>query len=197
MMPMESVPVNIPEMGELLIQLSILTHLNPDELDEFKADISKMKLSEQAVFVKEVIDQEAIRAARRDGITMEEVLEKTSLEAKQRLRGGEAVEGITKATTEEEPILLLPEEEPEVEEPTIGEAETPESIKKDLAKEIRTEEHVSITEKLSDYEIEELRKELQAKGVQAHEIDTIIEQARELPRDLVDELLKSLDLNHD
>ncbi len=195
MMPVESVPVNIPEMGELLIQLSILTRLNPDELDEFKADISKMKLSEQAVFVKEVIDQEAIRAARRDGVTMEEVLERTSLEAKQRLRGGEAVEGITKATTEEEPILLLPEEEPE--EPAVGEPETPESIKEDLVKEDHAEEHVSITEKLSDYEIEELRKELQAKGVQAHEIDTIIEQARELPRDLVDELLKSLDLNRD
>ncbi|MFX1485451.1 MAG: hypothetical protein ACFFCP_19935, partial [Promethearchaeota archaeon] len=66
-LPEESVSVEVPELGELLIQLSILTNLNQQELDEFKADIAKMKLSEQAAFVKEVIMQEAIRAARREG----------------------------------------------------------------------------------------------------------------------------------
>ena len=53
----------------------------------------------------------------------------------------------------------------------------------------------AIKEYYGDYELEELRKELQAKGVEPHEIDTIIEQARDLPRDLVDELIKSLDVD--
>jgi len=73
-MPEESVPVQVPELGELLIQLSILTNLNQQELDDFKADISKMKMSEQAAFVKEVIMQEAIRAARREHKNVELVI---------------------------------------------------------------------------------------------------------------------------
>jgi hypothetical protein len=190
MMPLESIPVEVPEMGEILIQLSILTHLSPEELDEFKADISKMKMSEQAAFVKEVIHQEAIRAARRDGKTIEQVLEDVSAEASARLRGAEETAIISEEIRPEERIFLT-EDETGVTPDTVDKTE---EEKVDIAREIRTEEPVSITEKLSDYEIEELRKDLQAKGVEPHEIDTIIEQARELPRDLVDELIKSLDV---
>ncbi|MFW9956306.1 MAG: hypothetical protein ACFFD3_17320, partial [Candidatus Thorarchaeota archaeon] len=191
-MPVDSIPVAVPEMGEILVQLSILTRLSPDELDEFKADISKMKMSEQAAFVKEVINQEAIRAARRDGKTVEQVLEEVAADARARLRGEEEARAVLPVEKDEERIFLLDEEE--VAEPLEEEVELPPEEKVDIAKEIRTEEPLKITEKLSDYEIEELRKELQAKGVQPHEIDTIIEQARELPRELVDELLRSLDM---
>ncbi|MHA2303726.1 MAG: hypothetical protein ACXACD_22550, partial [Candidatus Thorarchaeota archaeon] len=62
-MPEDAIPIEVPEMGELLTQLAILTNLSAEELDEFQADIVKMKMSEQAAFVKEVIMQEAIRAA--------------------------------------------------------------------------------------------------------------------------------------
>ncbi|MFW9932899.1 MAG: hypothetical protein ACFFDR_09585, partial [Candidatus Thorarchaeota archaeon] len=195
MMPEESVPVNIPEMGELLIQLSILTNLSPDELDEFKADISKMKMSEQAAFVKEVIDQEAIRAARREGVSMEEILQRIERDAKQRLSGAAADEDVFVKSDVDEPIFLSPDEDRDAD--IIEKRDTITEEKRDIARDIRTEEPTKITDKLSDYEIEELRKDLQSKGVQPHEIDTIIDQARELPRDLVDELLRSLGVDRD
>jgi len=50
------------------------------------------------------------------------------------------------------------------------------------------------TEKLSQFELEELKAELLKKGVPKHEIDIIIEQARLLSRELVDELVESLGL---
>lgn len=149
-----------------------------------------MKMSEQAAFVKEVIDQEAIRAARREGVSMEEILERIDREARVRLSGEEAIDSAITKPEVDERIFLTPDEE--LDEEVF---EEPEIKKPDIAREIRTEEPMKITDKLSDYEIEELRKDLQAKGVQPHEIDTIIEQARELPRDLVEELLKSLDIN--
>ncbi|MHA2027730.1 MAG: hypothetical protein ACW98U_17690, partial [Candidatus Thorarchaeota archaeon] len=73
-MPEDAIPIEVPEMGELLMQLAILTNLSAEELDEFQADIVKMKPSEQAAFVKEVIMQEAIRAARRDKKTVDEII---------------------------------------------------------------------------------------------------------------------------
>jgi hypothetical protein len=51
------------------------------------------------------------------------------------------------------------------------------------------------SERMSTYEIEELRKDLERRGVPPYEIDTILEQARELPRELVEELVKSLEEN--
>ncbi|MFX1484476.1 MAG: hypothetical protein ACFFCP_14955, partial [Promethearchaeota archaeon] len=91
-MPEEAIPIEVPEMGELLMQLAILTNLSAPELEDFKADIVKMKMSEQAAFVKEVIMQEAIRAARREGKTIEEILKDLEGEARRRLGAGEEVE---------------------------------------------------------------------------------------------------------
>ena len=187
-MPEESIPVEVPELGELLIQLSILTNLNQQELDEFKADIAKMKLSEQAAFVKEVIMQEAIRAARRDGTTVEEILDTVKKDASSRLAGDEGraapeVEVDEEEEPYEEPVFLTPEAEEPKAEPVI-------------APDVTTgpAEDISFTsEQLSPFEIEELRKELEGKGVPASEIDIIIKQAEELPRDLVEELIRSLD----
>ncbi len=192
-LPEESVQVEIPEMGELLMQLSILTHLSPEELDEFKADISKMKLSEQAAFVKEVIHQEAIRAARRDGKTVDEVLEEIAMLAKRRLGEMEGGETYVSGPSEhvEDSIILRPEPE------TVTHVE-PERVFRPSEPEVTptmsTEEEIPVTpsDRLSPFELEELRKKLMERGVPPHEIDTIIEQAKNLSRELVDELVRSL-----
>jgi hypothetical protein len=191
--PEESVPVEVPELGELLIQLSILTNLNQEELDEFKADIAKMKMSEQAAFVKEVIMQEAIRAARRDGKTVEEIVDEVAAEASKKLAG----EKVDKVGDDVEGIIVEPEE-PEVESvflPSKDEVSKAEpAVKPEKPVKPEKEEDVSFTsDMLSPFEIDELRKELKEKGVPPSEIDTILEQAKELPRDLVEELIKSLD----
>ncbi len=181
-MPDVAVPIKVPEIRELLIQLSILTHLSPEELDEFNADISKMKLSEQAAFVKEVINQEAIRAARAKGITIEEVLAEVAAEASGKISTTDDIEEIT--TVPDEPVeerVFLDKDELKTEEPETM-IETP------------SDEVAAPTEKLSQFEIEELKADLIKKGVPIHEIDTIIEQARQLSRDLVEDLIKSLGL---
>jgi hypothetical protein len=189
-LPEESIPVEVPELGGLLVQLSILTHLNQQELDEFKADIAKMKMSEQAAFVKEVIMQEAIRAARRDDKSVDEVLDELQKEAAQRLAGEEgeaAPEGVAIEEPEEpyeEPVFLTPEED----EPALDVDVTPEETT------VPTEDFIFSSDQLSPFEIEELRKELIEKGVPMAEIDIILKQAGELPRDLVEELVRSLDV---
>jgi len=176
----ESIEIAVPEMGELLIQLAILTNLSAEELEEFQADISKMRISEQAAFVKEVIMQEAVRAARRDGKTPEEVVEEVRLEALRRVSGEEGMidPGPIIREKEEEAVRIVAEEEPE------------EEVKPEIAP--REDEDAELGEKLSQFELDELRRELESRGVPPHEIDTIMEQARVLPRELVEELVKSL-----
>jgi hypothetical protein len=179
-MPEESIEIAVPEMGELLIQLAILTNLSAEELEEFQADISKMRISEQAAFVKEVIMQEAVRVGRREGKTPEEVVEEVRLQALRRVSGEEGLDkpAILTSDEEEESVRLVAEEEPEEEvEPEVTPPE---------------EEPAEPSDKLSQFELEELRKELEFRGVPPHEIDTIMEQARVLPRELVEELVRSL-----
>ncbi len=184
-MPEEAIPIEVPEMGELLMQLAILTHLSAEELDEFQADIKKMKMSEQAAFVKEVIMQEAIRSARREGKTIEETLANIQQEALRRLGGEEKEEPVEAIEPEDEERVFLEEEEKD--EVVHKEIITPEHEKPvDETPEIEQD-------KMTLYEIEELRRDLEQKGVPPHEIETIIEQAKALPRDLVDELVKSLE----
>ncbi|MFX0053483.1 MAG: LamG-like jellyroll fold domain-containing protein [Candidatus Hermodarchaeota archaeon] len=177
-MPEESVPIEIPEMGDLLIQLAILTNLDADELDEFKADISKMKISEQAAFVREVIEQEAVRAARREGKTVEEILNQVAAQAARQL------EGVEEEIPAPQILDVKPEVAEEVEEPIVGEPEEAEEMIE-----------VIMDDRLSTFEIEDIKIELVRRGVPAHEIDTIIEQVKDLPRELVDELIKSVDRN--
>ncbi|MHA2143130.1 MAG: hypothetical protein ACXADD_16735 [Candidatus Thorarchaeota archaeon] len=191
-MPEESIEVAVPEMGELLIQLSILTNLSAEELEEFQSDISKMRISEQAAFVREVIDQEAVRVARRDNKTPAEIIEDTRLEALAILRGEkEDVDArVIISEPEDEPVVLIEDRKPET--PTVLEDEEAAPADEELETEI-----VVGGEKLSDYEIEELRKELESRGIPPHEIDTIMEQARVLPRELVEELVRSLSGDED
>ena len=173
-MPQTSIPTEVPEIESLLLQLSILTELTPQELEDFKLDLTKMKLSEQVNFVKEVINQEAIKRARSERKTMEMVLEETAAQAKSILAGEELP--ATPAPETPEKIVTPPEpEKMEVAKPEFTEVE--EDILVDL---------------LSDHEIEEIRKKLQKAGISQNELKTIIDQVRELPRDLVDELLKSV-----
>jgi len=178
-MPEESVEIEVPEMGELLMQLAILTNLSAEELDEFKADIVKMRVSEQATFVKEVIDQEAVRASRREGKSVDEVIDEVSAQARRRLKDLEEPEEqipapIVKPVKEptEEVERMVDTEEPSVEGPAPEEEEIP--------------------ERLSAFELDELKAELMKKGVPTHEIDVIIEQAKKLPREMVEELIKSV-----
>ncbi|MFW9850560.1 MAG: hypothetical protein ACFFF4_15620, partial [Candidatus Thorarchaeota archaeon] len=183
-MPEETIPVEIPEMGELLIQLAILTNLSPGELDEFKADIAKMKLSEQSAFVREVIEQEAIRAARRDGKTVNQVLKEVEEEASRRIAGDEMVPAVSVPAEPEVESVILKDEIV----PTLEPTEAPEPSEPTI-----TEPSIDMDDKLSSFELEELRADLIRKGVPEHEINILIEQAKTLPRDLVDELVKSLD----
>jgi sugar phosphate isomerase/epimerase len=171
-----------------LIQLSILTNLSPTELDEFKADISKMRMSEQAAFVKEVIHQESIRVARRENKTPEEVVEEIAEEAKKRLAGEEAVKAprIDLGIAPHEQMILT------------SKAKKTEDVIAAITREAEdafvegAEGMTPSSDRLSDHEIKELKKSLEHRGVHPHEIDTILEQAKGLPRDLVDELVKSL-----
>ncbi|MGY5853891.1 MAG: hypothetical protein RTU92_10020, partial [Candidatus Thorarchaeota archaeon] len=184
-MPEDAIPIEVPEMGELLMQLAILTNLSPEELDEFQADIAKMKISEQAAFVKEVIMQEAIRASRRDGHTIDETLAAVEHDAKKRLGGEkEDVKPVDVVDTGPvETVFLEDEKKVKVspdDEVTPVDTETFEEVTD------------TTSEKMSMYELEELRRDLERRGVPPHEIETIIEQAKELSRELVEELVKSL-----
>jgi len=173
-MPQVSIAMEVPEIEGLLMQLTVLTKLTPDELEDFKFDLSKMRLSEQVNFVKEVINQEAIKRARSERKTMEMVLEETAAQARSLLAGEEPTAVITP---------IIPEEIVEPSEPVETEVARPEITE--------VEEDILI-DVLSDDEIEEIRKKLIQAGVRKNELKTIIDQVRELPRELVDELLKSI-----
>jgi len=181
-MPSEAVEVEVPELGELLMMLSILTNLTPEELEEFKGDIDKMKPSEKAAFIKEVIHQEAIRAAKREDKETDVIIEEVREKARKRLRGEEIPEEAEEAPevreVEDVERLLLKEEEPE------SEGIPPEGL-----------EEAPPSDRLSPFELEELRKDLESRGVPPHEIDNLMKQAERLPRDLVEDLLESLDEN--
>jgi len=167
-MPRESVTLEVPEMEELLVQLSILTGLTPEELEDFKADVSKMRLSEQVIFVKEVITQEAIKRGRAEGKTMEQVWDETRAEARAKIRG-------------EDLVGKPPEPEPKAEP-------EPEPTPEDAPEEPLDE----LLGKLAEHEIEVLMEKLRRAGLPEHEVQNIAEQARELPRDLVDDLIESI-----
>jgi len=170
-MPSESVIIPVPEIEQLLIQLSILTKITPQELEDFRQEVTKMKLSQQVAFAKEVINQEAIKRARLVGKKMEEVLEETMAQA-QALISGELLE-------------------PESGEPsTPGAKEKPAAEPKDT--EIQEAKPEEFEDRLSEFEIEDLRKDLVKAGVPKHEMKTLISQVRELPRELVNELIDSI-----
>ncbi|MHA2386850.1 MAG: hypothetical protein ACXAEE_11635, partial [Candidatus Thorarchaeota archaeon] len=122
----------------------------------------------------EVIEQEAVRAARRDGKTVEQVLEDIAAQAARQVEG-----------VEEPPAPQILDVEPEVVEEVeaiIGEPDEVEEVVE-----------IIMDDRLSAFEIEDLKIELIRRGVEPHEIDTILAQVKDLPRELVDELIKSVD----
>ncbi|MHA2201102.1 MAG: LamG domain-containing protein, partial [Candidatus Thorarchaeota archaeon] len=173
-MPGVAVVTDVPEIEELLIQLSILSKLTIEEFEDFKLDVSKMKLSEQVAFVKEVINQEAIKQGRIDGRPMEEILEESAAKARTSLAGEEIDQVFDREPVEEksEPIDM---EEPEKTPPPAIEFEEFETA-----------------EILDESELKKIRKQLVDAGIKDSELETIMEQARELPRELAEELLKSI-----
>ncbi|MFX1416152.1 MAG: hypothetical protein ACFFC0_05030, partial [Promethearchaeota archaeon] len=166
--PAYAVELEVPEVEELIVQLSILTELTPDQERDFRDDVSKMRLSEQVIFVKEVITQEAIKRGRAEGKTMEQVWDESRAQARARIRGEELVG---------KPL------EPE---PKAG-AE-PEKTPKEASEKPLDD----LLGRLAEHEIEILAEKLRKAGLPEHEVQNIIEQARELPRDLVDDLVKTI-----
>ncbi len=53
----------LPEVDELLEELTSITGLGDEEIEAFRADLARMKASERTGFLKEVIDQERARRA--------------------------------------------------------------------------------------------------------------------------------------
>jgi len=173
-MPSEAITTEVPEIEELLVQLSILSKLTPEELEDFKSDVSKMKLSEQVNFVKEVINQEAIKQGRIDRKPMETILEETAAQARAIL-AGEDIEEIVKPKPVEDRVKIK-----EVEE------------KAETLPELIDFEEVDSKDMLSESELNDIRKRLESVGIKGPELETIMDQTRELPRELAEELLRSI-----
>ncbi|MFW9796231.1 MAG: DUF2341 domain-containing protein [Candidatus Thorarchaeota archaeon] len=172
--PSEAIPSEVPEIEELLVQLSILSNLTDDELEDFRLDVSKMKLSEQVAFVKEVINQEAIKQGRIERKPMELILAETAAKARAILAGEDIEEVFRPELVMEKAELKIVDEKEE-----------------SLLEPIEFEEVVS-EDMLSDYELKEIRQQLVDAGIKGSELETIMEQARELPKELAEELLKSI-----
>ncbi|MFW9800766.1 MAG: hypothetical protein ACFFD9_10040, partial [Candidatus Thorarchaeota archaeon] len=225
-MPSESVEVEVPEIETMIVDLAILTAMTPEELEEFRLAISKMKLSEQTTFAREVIQQEAFQAAHSRGISVEQVLEEVLQERLIRL--GAEPETVTtpltvayriddsKAAEEEAPTDTLDEEEiqrmkkelldrglPEHEiDSVIGQArklpkDVGEMLLKGFAQSVEMEMEEADQDFLSEKEIQELRRQLEEDRVKKKEIDKIIAQAREVPRMLAMELFRGFRHEHE
>jgi hypothetical protein len=161
--PLESITVEVPEIEELIIDLSILTGMTQEELDDFKFEISKMKMSQQTNFVREVIAQELTRVATLHGKSVEQVLQEVVLERKKRI-GGEA----TPTKIED---YAVPKEQAATAEPQ--------------------KEGIVYEDRLRESELGEMAVELQKRGIPKHEIESFIAQSRDLPKDVVQMLLQS------
>jgi hypothetical protein len=173
-MPIVAIATDVPEIEVLLIQLSILSELTQEEFEDFKLDVSKMKLSEQVAFVREVINQEAIKQGRIERKPMETILEETSEKARAVLAGEEIEEVMKREPVEKK---RKPKEVEEKEEAP------PEPVEF---------EEVDIADILRESELVEMRQRLVDAGIKGSELATIMDQARELPRELAEELLKSI-----
>jgi len=161
--PSEPIIVEVPEVEELVIDLSILTGMTQEELDDFKFEISKMKMSQQTSFVREVIAQELTRVATLQGKSVEQVLQEVVEERKKRI----GVE-VTPAKIED---YIPVEEAPAMVEPVT--------------------EGIEFEDRLREFELEEMSAELRKRGIPEHEIESFITQSKDLPKDVVQMLLQS------
>ncbi|MHA2353207.1 MAG: hypothetical protein ACXABX_08820, partial [Candidatus Thorarchaeota archaeon] len=58
-------------------------------------------------------------------------------------------------------------------------------------------QEIEFEDRLSEIEVEDLRKQLVERGIPPEEIESIVAQARNLPSALIDDLLKSIDADLD
>jgi hypothetical protein len=160
-MPTFSVSTDVPEIEELLVQLTILTDMTPKELEDFREEVSKMKLSEQVAFTKEVITQQAIKQAKIRGKSLDSFLEDLAAQARAVIEG-----------------------KPLISDEAIGETEPQESTEDASTQ--------ADADRLSESELAKLRQRLIGAGLPEHEIESIMEQVANLPRSLVDELVRTV-----
>ena len=160
-MPPVPVIVEVPEIDELIIDLAILTGMTQVELDDFKLEISKMKMSQQTSFVREVIGQEAIRVSGIQNKPVDQVMEEVVAERRKRIGAA------------------APEIKPDIYD-TIEEEVTEEE-----------EKGIDFEQQLREIELEEMAQELEKRGIPSHEIESFVSQARSLPKDIVEMLLQS------
>jgi hypothetical protein len=162
-MPPESVTVDVPELEQLLLDLAILTNMTSEEVDDFRRDLSKMKLSQQTNFITEVIKQEVPRVSQAEEKSFEEVLEDVRLERERRIGGVAAP-------------TVLPGFDIEAEEAALFAPIDKTAVDEDL---------------LNEKELQEMKTGLLERGLPMHEVDAVINQARTLPKDVAEMLLKS------
>jgi hypothetical protein len=162
-MPAEPIIVEVPEIDEMIIDLAILTGMTQEELDDFRFEISKMKLSQQTSFVREVIGQEAIRVAGIQNKSVEQVIEEVVAERRERI-------GVVEKPVKPD-IYDIVEEDVDISKPE--------------------EERIDIEQELRELELKTMAEELEKRGIPAHEIESFVSQARELPEDVVQMLLQS------
>ena len=137
-----------------------------------------MRLSEQVAFVKEVINQEAIRRSKIERKSMEKVIEETLEQARAQLAGTKIIPVSEPVVSEEEAMVVEEEsldEDVELIPPEMLKAE--DEMPPDL---------------VSAVEIKEIRKQLVNAGIEASELETIMEQVRNLPKELVGDLIDSI-----
>jgi hypothetical protein len=162
-MPGESIIIEVPEIDELIIDLAILTGMTGEELDDFRSEISKMKMSQQTTFVREVIGQEALRVAGIQNKSVEQVMTEVVAERRKRIGGP--------ATPTKPDIYDVVEEDVDVSEPEVAE--------------------MDFEQQLRELELQEMAEQLRKRGIPTHEIESFVTQSRELPKDVVEMLLQS------
>ncbi|MHA2056225.1 MAG: hypothetical protein ACW979_01215 [Candidatus Thorarchaeota archaeon] len=164
--PAEPIIIEVPEIDELVIDLAILTGMTQQELDDFRFEISKMKMSQQTSFVREVIGQEALRVSGIQNKSVEQVMEEVVAERRKKIGGAAAV-------TKPE-IYDITEEEADVSE--------------------EEEKGIDFEHQLRELELKAMASELENRGIPSHEIESFVSQARTLPKDVVEMLLQSFTL---
>jgi hypothetical protein len=116
---------------------------------------------------------------------MEMVIEETLEQARAQLAGAEIVPVSEPEVFDEEVI--------EVEEEAVGvEAESLDEETELLPPEMPKAEDEMPPDLVSAVEIEEIRKQLVNAGIEGNELETIMDQVRNLPRELVGDLIDSI-----
>ncbi|MFW9804978.1 MAG: hypothetical protein ACFFFC_20170, partial [Candidatus Thorarchaeota archaeon] len=129
---------------------------------DFRQEVSKMKLSEQVAFTKEVITQQAIREAKTQGKSLERFLEELAAKARAMIEGRPLISG-----------------------DGIGRTEPAKRLEDDASTE-------ADADRLTESEMAKLRKRLIGAGLPEGEIESIMKQVANLPRSLVDELVRTI-----